>query len=328
MRRRMTILTAPCVTMSFKAAIPDLPRQFSGKWNKKSYHILRELGRGANGAVFLTSQGGVRRAVKVGAEGMDILMEVNVLKSVQQGRDSRVGPLLCDVDDLVVNGKPCTFYAMEYLEGEQLDHYIKRAGTEWVPVMIVQLLARLDILHKHGWAFGDLKPENVMVTQSDKQVRLVDFGGVTKLGNAVRQFTEEYDRAAWRAGDRRAEISYDLFSAAVMMVKLFVDSQTWKSSLVDPRQTRSLCDIIRKSDGLYPYRVPLLKAFHGQYATAGEMRAELLAILRQRTVDAGKKQNSKQTHKQSSGTGGFWIGSLFVTSLLLLAGTLYYAWFL
>jgi serine/threonine protein kinase, bacterial len=311
--------------MSFKVVTPDLPLQFSGKWNKNVYHVLRELGRGANGAVYLTTQGGVKRAVKVGFEGMDILMEVNALKSVQQGRDSRVGPLLCDVDDLVVNGKPCTFYSMEYLAGDQLDQYVQKAGTEWVPVLIVQLLARLDILHKHGWVFGDLKPENVIVTSHDKQVRLIDFGGVTKLGNAVRQFTEEYDRAFWHAGDRRSEVGYDLFSTAVMMVRLIVDSQTWHMSLSEPRQTQILCDIIRKSEGLYPYRVPLLKAFHGKYATAFEMRAEMLAILRESTVAAATPSPAK---KQGSGTGGMWVSSLFVASMLLLAGTLYYAWFL
>lgn len=318
------MLTERCVTMSFKAVTPELPRQFRGKWNQHTYHVLRELGRGANGAVYLTTQGGMRRAVKVGFESMDILLEVHALKCVQQGRDSRVGPLLCDVDDLVINGKACTFYAMEYLDGDQLDSYVRQAGEEWVPVLIVQLLARLDLLHQNGWVFGDLKPENVMVTRHDKQVRLIDFGGVTKLGNAVRQFTEEYDRAFWHAGDRRSEISYDLFSAAAMMVRLLADSQAWQTAVREPRQTLSLCDIIRNSDGLYPYRVPLIKAFHGKYATAREMRAEMLTILRASTSSA----TAAQAPQPGSGTGGKWIGSLFVASMLLLAGTLYYAWFL
>lgn len=303
---------------SNKPAIPDLPLQFCGKWNQKSYRVLRELGRGANGAVYLAAQGGVRRAVKIGAEGMDLLMEVNVLKSVQQGRDVRVAPLVSDVDDLVINGRTFTFYAMEYLEGEQLDRYVKRMGTEWVPILMIQLLARLEILHRHGWVFGDLKPENVMVTHADKQVRLIDFGGVTKLGNAVRQFTEEYDRAAWQAGDRRADIAYDLFSLAVMAVSLSADPEVWKSRRQEPRQTGLLCDIIRNSDSLYPYRVSLVKAFHGKYASAGEMRSEMLAIVRERTTG--------HRGKQESDSAGKLVGGLFVASLLLLAGTLYYAW--
>jgi serine/threonine-protein kinase len=304
--------------MSSNAAFPLMPRQFQGRWNKKSYHVLKELGRGANGAVYLVNQQGFTRAVKIGADSIDILMEVKMLKSVQQVNAIRVGPLLCDVDDMEINGKTYTYYAMEYLEGEQLDQYVRRMGAEWVPVLLIQLLARLEVLHRHGWVFGDLKPENVIVTHVEKQVRLIDFGGVTKLGNAVRQFTEEYDRAVWHAGDRRADVSYDLFSLAVIMVRLMSSGEEWKALRNEPRQTAHLCDIIRKNDSLYPYRIPLVKAFHGKYATAGGMKNDLLAALQERTVGS---QNG-----QASGTAGRWIGGLFVASLLLLAGSLYYAW--
>jgi serine/threonine-protein kinase len=303
--------------MSSKPAFPHMPRQFAGRWNHHSYSVMKELGRGANGAVYLASQHGINRAVKIGADPIDILMEVNMLKSVQQVHDIRVGPQLCDVDDVLINGKTYTFYAMEYLEGEQLDRYVKRVGAEWVPVLLIQLLARLDVLHRHGWVFGDLKPENIIVTKAEKQVRLIDFGGVTKLGNAVRQFTEEYDRAAWQAGDRRADVRYDLFSLAVMMVRLMCDGEEWKAIRREPRQTAHLCDIIRKNDSLYPYRIPLVKAFHGKYATAGAMKNELLAALQERTVGS---------NGQADGRAGKWIGGLFVASLLLLAGSLYYAW--
>ncbi|USG65928.1 serine/threonine protein kinase [Brevibacillus ruminantium] len=308
--------------MSFNRAIPSLPRQFSGKWNQKTYHVLRELGRGANGAVYLASQGGVPRAVKIGAEGMDILMEVNVLKHLQQGRNDRtsVAPLLCDVDDLRIEGKSCTFYSMEYLDGEQLNQYVQRRGADWVPVLMIQLLSRLSVLHRYGWVFGDLKPENVMVTHTDSQVRLIDFGGVTKIGNAVRQFTEEYDRAAWLAGDRRAEAAYDLFSLAVMTVRLATRPEDWKSLQVERRHTTLLCDIIRNNDSLYPYRHPLVKALHGQYATAEEMKSEMIAIVQKGSVGTRKKKAS------GSGAAGIWIGGFFVASMLLLAGTLYYAW--
>lgn len=315
----MTMMrTARCVTMSFNVTFPALPTYFGGKWNKKSYQVLTRLGQGANGTVYLVAQAGQKRAVKLGVDPMDILMEVNMLKSVEKVRDVRVGPLLCDIDDVTIHGKNYTFYAMEYLEGEQLDQYVKRVGIEWVPVLFVQLLARLSVLHQNGWVFGDLKPENIIITKAEKQVRLIDFGGVTKLGNAVRQYTEEYDRAAWRAGDRRAEITYDLFSLAVMMVRLTCGSEEWKIIQGQARQTTLLCDIIRKNDSLYPYRVPLIKAFHTKYETAEAMRAELISVLQEQTSSAGQSQRK--------GPAGKWIGELFVASLLLLAGSLYYAW--
>jgi serine/threonine-protein kinase len=305
--------------MSSNHPFPKLPKHFCGKWHKKAYVLLAQIGKGANGTVYLVEQAGKKQAVKIGNDAIDLLMEVNMLKSVQRVRDVRVGPLLCDVDDVVIDGRSHTFYAMEYLEGERLDRHIERVGGEWVPVLLIQLLARLEVLHSHGWAFGDLKPENIMVTHAENQVRLIDFGGVSKLGNAVRQFTEEYDRASWHAGDRRAEVSYDLFALAMVMMRLLCSAEEWKRIRSGTRQIQLLCDIIRRNDSLYPYRVPLLKAFHRQYATAQAMKHDMLSALRERT--------SRAAAKQGGSSAGKWIGGLFVASLLLLAGSLYYAWF-
>jgi len=304
--------------MFSKQAIPALPRQFIGKWNKRVYSVISELGRGANGTVYLALFQGKKLAVKVGADSIDLLMEVNMLKNVHQAQSQKVGPLVTDLDDVVIDGKTLSFYAMEYVEGEPLDRYVERVGTEWVPVLMVQLLSRLGVLHGKGWAFGDLKPQNVIVDQKSKQVCLIDFGGVTKHGNAIRQFTEEYDRAHWQAGDRRADSAYDLFSLAVMMIRLMIGKEAWKTMPSGARQIQLLCDIIRDNESLYPFRVPLLKAFHGKYAEAAEMKQDMLHSISER--------NNQYASKKSGGTGGRWVARLFVVLLLILAGSMFFAW--
>ncbi|HZG16821.1 MAG TPA: serine/threonine protein kinase [Candidatus Bathyarchaeia archaeon] len=303
-------------------AFPKLPGEFSGKWNHKRYRVVRPLGQGANGAVYLAEHEGKKLAVKIGLEPMDLLMEVNMLKSVQQLPHQRIGPLLCDVDDLTIDGQNCTFYSMEYLEGERLDRYVTRVGAEWVPILTVQLLAHLQVLHGQGWVFGDLKPENVIMMSANKQLRLVDFGGVTKMGNAVRQFTEEYDRGGWQAGDRRAEATYDLFSVSVMMIRLMTDEARWKKVGQEKRTIQNLCDIIRENDNLYPYRAPLLKALYGKYPQAIMMKQELMAAIRQRN-DTPTPPSKRQ---RGGSVAGALLGGLFVASMLMLAGTLYHLW--
>ena len=280
------------------------------------YTVLSTLGSGANGTVYLVSHVGQKLAIKVGSDPIDLLTEVNMLKQVHKPLSPKVGPMVCDVDDLVIQGKTVPFYAMEYVEGERLDRYVERVGAEWVPVLIVQLLSRLHILHSQGWSFGDLKPENVIVDRATKQVCLIDFGGVSKHGHAIRQFTEEYDRAYWQAGDRRAEIKYDLFSLAVMMIRLTVGKEVWKSISTGPRQTNTLCDIIRDNDHLYPFRVPLVKAFHGQYSSAEEMKREVIRCISQPA--------SKQVVPKKK--GGAWMTGLFITLALVLAGSMFVAW--
>lgn len=306
--------------MYSNTAFPKLPESFSGRWNHKQYHVVRPLGQGANGIVYLAVQAGKKVAVKVGQDQMDLFMEVNMLKSVQQVRNHQLGPLLCDVDDVTINGKSFAFYSMEYLEGERLDRYVMRVGSEWAPFLIVQLLNHLDVLHAQGWVFGDLKPENMIMQSADKQLRLIDFGGVTKMGNAVRQFTEEFDRGGWQAGDRRAEATYDLFSVSVMMIRLMAGDEQWKKVGQENRTIQTLCDIILKNDSIYPYRATLLKGLYGKYPHASMMKQDLLAAIRQCNAAPPLGQ------RRSGSVANVLLGGLFVASMLMLAGTLYHMW--
>lgn len=309
--------------MSSNQALPSLPKYLTGKWHQHSYQLQRELGSGANGTVYLASTSkGDKVALKIGADSLDLFMEVNMLREIQPKGEIRVGPFVIDVDDLSIQGQNHTFYVMEYVEGERLDHYVARVGAEWVPILMVQLLSRLQILHAQGWIFGDLKPENIMVVKADKQLRLIDFGGVTKIGNAVRQFTEEYDRAAWLAGDRRSSAAYDLFSVAVMMVKLMSGREEWKKISLTKRNHHLLCDIIRSNNNLYPYRNVLTRALEGKHATATQMRQELVDALRVKTTVPGSEQDAQQ----DKDIIGKWIGGIFAASLVILAGSLYYLW--
>lgn len=304
--------------MYSKQASPSLPKHFAGKWHGKSYTILRELGKGANGTVYLASTSqGKQVAIKIGMDALDLFMEVNMLREIKPAYGIQVGPFVVDVDDLILRGASYTYYAMEFVDGEQLDHYVKRVGVEWVPVLMIQLLTRLQIFHSQGWIFGDLKPENILVVNKDKQLRLIDFGGVTRIGNAVRQFTEEYDRAAWHSGDRKASVSYDLFSLAIMMTRLVTGEEGWKKIRLSLRTPQVLCDIIRDNNDLYPYRKVLAKALEGKYQTAIQMRQDMVGAV------------STKTHPPVTPDAdrvGKWIGGLFAASLLLLAGSLYYLW--
>lgn len=292
-----------------------MPPQLKGKWNKQSYRLVKEIGRGANGVVYQVLHDGKMKALKIGYDPMDLLMEVNMLKSVQERRPGYlVGPLLTDVDDGIINGSTYTFYSMEYVAGERLDQYIARVGREWVPVVMVQLLNHLEVLHAAGWMFGDLKPENMIMESAEKKLRLIDFGGVTKKGNAVRQFTEDYDRAAWHAGDRRAEAAYDLFSAAMVMIRLLLPQEEWLRIKRGTRHVQALCDIIQDNLQLKPYRNVLIHALTGKYARAEQLKQELTAsfVRMQRT----KKRKSN---------AGKWLGTTAAIMLLLAAGLFLYA---
>jgi serine/threonine-protein kinase len=189
-----------------------------GKWHKHRYTIMKELGYGANGRVYLALRNNQYAALKMSSNVASITSEVNVLKSFAKVQASALGPSLLDVDDWVTKSGNIPFYVMEYIQGPDLLSFIEQKGHAWLPVLMLQLLTDLEKLHRSGWVFGDLKPENLIVTGPPVQVRCIDVGGTTLKGRAIKEFTEFYDRGYWGLGSRKSDTEYDLFAVAMIMI--------------------------------------------------------------------------------------------------------------
>ena len=95
---------------------------------------------------------------------------------------SKIGnPHIVDVLDLGTTGDGQYFFIMEYLEGLTLEKMLKRGAlTEAKAVRFAsQIASGLGAAHDAGVLHRDLKPDNVMVTQSpsgDEFVKVLDFG--------------------------------------------------------------------------------------------------------------------------------------------------------
>src|SRR5262249_27226761 len=145
------------------------PRRGGGPALKRvgRYDIVRELGRGGMGAVYLAHDTELDRdvALKVPHFGADDSPEA--VERVQ--REARAAatlphPNLCPVYDVGQAGG-VIYLTMAFIEGQPLS---ARLGAPWPPeqaAALVRDLARaLEVAHRHGVIHRDLKPANVMIT--------------------------------------------------------------------------------------------------------------------------------------------------------------------
>lgn len=277
----------------------------TGKWHSKNYTVLKELGYGANGIVYLAKFNNTQVALKMSDNGMSITSEVNVLRSFAKVQGSTLGPSLLDVDDWITNRGQISFYAMEYIQGPDLLTFLHKKGNSWNTILILQLLNDLNKLHENGWVFGDLKPENLIVTGPTPKIRCIDVGGTTIQGRAIKEFTEFYDRGYWGLGTRKADPAYDLFAVAMIMINTAYPKR-FNKSIGGISQLR---EAIRRQKDLLPFESVIVKALQGNYRNAIQMRTELLSVVMDRKnsdsvrASVTRPNSSNQTQKANQAGG-------------------------
>lgn len=294
-------------TLSSKQPLPQ-GTEILGKWNGNRYFLERLLGLGANGQVYLATTGGRRRcAIKIGLEAAELQGEANILASLDHSEKNRPTFLL-DVDDAVIEGKDVPFYIMRYIPGSPVKAYLKQQGGSWLGVIGYRLLDRLAQLHEAGWVFGDIKSDNVLVSDYG-QVELVDYGGASALGRSVRQFTEIYDRGYWSAGSRVADPAYDCFSVAILWLHALDGKrliQLTRTLLPQNRHPRELMKLVRSHSRLKPLENWMEKALTGQFENTRQASLQWKEALR------GTPQTTASNERIPN-----WMAGLLAASILL-----------
>jgi serine/threonine protein kinase len=143
------------------------------------YVILRRLGHGGMGQVFLADDSRLHRKVALKQVFGDSDPEATIRSSVLREAEAvaRVShPNVAIVHDVIENAG-AAFIVMEYVEGETLE---ARLARERLPISVVvqfgrQLAAALAVAHSKGIIHRDLKPSNIQVTPQNT-VKILDFG--------------------------------------------------------------------------------------------------------------------------------------------------------
>ncbi|MDQ4123314.1 MAG: serine/threonine-protein kinase [Acidobacteriota bacterium] len=149
--------------------------------NFGNYKILKFIGRGGMGEVYLAKDTRLGRQVAVKVLPSDLASDRERIRRFKQeaiAASALNHPNILTIHD-IGESDGWHFIASEFIEGETLRERLKRKESpltsEEIVEIAAQIAAALNAAHKAGIVHRDIKPENVMIRE-DGLVKVLDFG--------------------------------------------------------------------------------------------------------------------------------------------------------
>lgn len=265
------------------------------------YKLVREIGRGGMGAVYLAERidGEFDQtvAIKLIKRGMDTDL---ILKRFRRERQILAALNHTNIAYFLGGGSTddgLPYYVMEYIEGEPLYRYCDENYLT-IPERLAifrQICSAVDAAHRIKVIHRDLKPSNVLVKSGGKP-KLLDFGiakaldpdlmatDIDPTATQMRLMTAEYAAPEQISGDTITPAT-DIYSLGVVLYELLTGHRPYQLKRHIPHEVaRVICEeqpvapsgSLARDEGI----LPTLDGGKGSLRTVTEARKSSIELLR------------------------------------------------
>lgn len=215
------------------------------------YRIVRELGRGGMGAVYLAERAdGLYEqtvALKLIKRGMDTERVLARFRAERQILASLDHPNIARLLDGGTTDGGAPYFAMEYIDGAPIDAWAeaRQLDIDQRLQLFLPVCAAVTYAHQRLVVHRDIKPLNILVT-SDGIPKLLDFGiarvlqdedDETSTMTGMRLLTPEYASPEQLEGRHATTVS-DVYALGVVLYELLTGRSPYRT------RSRALSEIV------------------------------------------------------------------------------------
>src|SRR3954471_20992427 len=198
-----------------------------------NYELIRELGRGGMGTVWLAQRADRHfektvaiKLLKRGTDTDEVLRRFQIERQILARLEHpNIGRLL----DGGINDDDLPYFVMEYVEGRPVTDFCREKALtiEDQLRLFVKICGAVQFAHQNLLVHRDLKPANILVT-AEGEPKLLDFGIAKQLAPAagdprtrtgLRMLTPRYASPEQVRGEAVATAS-DVYSLGVLLCEL------------------------------------------------------------------------------------------------------------
>ncbi|HEX7516394.1 MAG TPA: serine/threonine-protein kinase [Chthoniobacterales bacterium] len=223
---------------------PFVGRQFG------AYQVIREIGRGGLGAVYLAARADdeyrKQVAIKVIRRGLDTDDIIRRFRNERQILAQLDHPNIARLIDGGTTDDGLPYFVMEYVNGAPINAYCDANALTTTERLNLfrKVCAAVTYAHQNLVIHRDLKPSNILVTQ-EGEPKLLDFGIAKLLSTgdelftqtipALRVMTPEYASPEQVKGDKIMTTS-DVYSLGVLLYELLTGQRPYRLKTRTPEE--------------------------------------------------------------------------------------------